>query len=53
MGVASNYKEMRSELIIADAERLGEGDIARVILPFRISQQVHGIWADKGELALT
>ena len=53
VGVASNYKEMRSELIIADAERLGEGDIARVILPFRISQQVHGIWADKGELPLT
>lgn len=53
VGVASNYREMRSELIIADAERLGEGDIARVILPFRISQQVHGIWANQGELPLT
>ncbi len=45
-------REMRSELVIADAQRLGEGDIARVILPFRISQQVHGVWADAKELAL-
>jgi carotenoid cleavage dioxygenase-like enzyme len=44
---------MRSELVIADAERLGEGDIARIILPFRISQQVHGIWAGAKELPLT
>ena len=50
VGVASNYAEMRSELIIADAQRLGEGDIARVILPFRISQQVHGVWANTSEL---
>ena len=53
MGVCSNYREMRSELIIADAERLGEGDIARVILPFRISSQVHGVWASSKELPLT
>jgi carotenoid cleavage dioxygenase len=53
VGVASNYAELRSELIIADAQRLGEGDIARVILPFRISQQVHGIWANASELPLT
>jgi carotenoid cleavage dioxygenase len=53
VGVASNYAEMRSELIIADAQRLAEGDIARVILPFRISQQVHGIWANASELPLT
>jgi carotenoid cleavage dioxygenase-like enzyme len=50
IGVASNYAEMRSELVIADAQRLGEGDIARVILPFRISSQVHGVWADASEL---
>lgn len=45
IGVASNYAEGRSELIIADAQRLAEGDIARVILPFRASAQVHGLWA--------
>jgi carotenoid cleavage dioxygenase len=44
IGVASNYAEQRSELIIADAQRLGEGEIARVVLPFRASGQVHGEW---------
>ncbi|HEY4211293.1 MAG TPA: carotenoid oxygenase family protein [Steroidobacteraceae bacterium] len=53
IGIASNYAEQRSELIIADAQRLGEGDIARVILPFRLSQQVHGVWASAKELPLT
>ena len=35
---------MRSELVIADAMRLGEGPIARVKLPFRLHTQVHGWW---------
>lgn len=50
VGVAENFAERRSELIIADAQRLGEGDVARVILPFRISGQVHGVWAGADEL---
>jgi carotenoid cleavage dioxygenase len=50
MGVASNYAEMRSELIIADAQRLEEGDVARVILPFRATSQVHGRWMDEDQL---
>jgi carotenoid cleavage dioxygenase len=53
IGVASNYAEMRSELVIADATRLSEGDIARVILPFRCSSQVHGIWVDNSEVSFT
>jgi len=52
MGVAANYAEMRSELIIADAQRLGEGEIARVILPFRAAPQVHGTWVDSTEIPL-
>jgi carotenoid cleavage dioxygenase-like enzyme len=52
IGVASNFAEMRSELVIADAQRLGEGDVARVLLPFRISSQVHGVWAGADELPL-
>ncbi|MEJ1962274.1 MAG: carotenoid oxygenase family protein [Gammaproteobacteria bacterium] len=51
IGVASNYADMRSELVIADATNLEAGDIARVILPFRSSVQVHGLWADATELA--
>jgi carotenoid cleavage dioxygenase len=50
MGVANNYAEMRSELIIADAQRLEEGDVARVLLPFRATSQVHGRWVDESEL---
>jgi carotenoid cleavage dioxygenase len=52
MGVAQNYAEMRSELIIADAKNLEAGDIARVILPFRTSAQVHGMWGSDAELGL-
>jgi len=52
IGVASNYAEMRSELIIADAMRLEEGDIARVKLPFRLNSQVHGWWATADDLPL-
>lgn len=46
IGTASNLAEMRTELIIADAQRLSEGDIARVYLPFRADAQVHGCWYD-------
>ncbi|MDB6082815.1 MAG: putative dioxygenase [Gammaproteobacteria bacterium] len=52
IGVASNYAEMRSELIIADAQNLEAGDIARVILPFRSLAQVHGIWVTEDQLPL-
>ena len=44
IGVASNYAEMKSELVIADAQKLGDGAIARVKLPFRLHSQVHGNW---------
>jgi carotenoid cleavage dioxygenase len=50
IGTASNLAEMRTELIIADAQRLSEGDIARVLLPFRADAQVHGIWCDSEQL---
>lgn len=49
IGVANNYAEMRSELIIADAEHLADGDIARVILPFR-SSGLHGLWIGDDEV---
>ncbi|MEP7312980.1 MAG: carotenoid oxygenase family protein [Pseudomonadota bacterium] len=53
VGIASNYAENRSELVIADAQRLGDGDVARVILPFAVSSQVHGHWSNAAELQLT
>jgi carotenoid cleavage dioxygenase len=50
IGVASNFAEMRSELVIADAQHLQDGDVARVILPFR-SSGLHGLWIGDDEVA--
>lgn len=50
IGVASNFADMRSELLIADAERLAEGPIGRVLLPFRAAPQVHGNWVNEDQL---
>lgn len=52
MGIANNFAEMRSELIIADTQNLAAGDVARVLLPFRSNVQVHGRWYDSGQLPL-
>lgn len=52
IGVAANYAEMRSELVIVDAEHLEDGDIARVILPFRLAPQIHGWWVGADQLPL-
>ena len=49
IGVANNVQEMRSELVIADAQNLEAGDIARVILPFR-SSGLHGSWINDAEV---
>ena len=49
LGIAHNHVERRSELIILDAQRMEE--VARVVLPFRCSGQVHGVWAGEGDLA--
>jgi carotenoid cleavage dioxygenase-like enzyme len=48
IGVYSNLVASRSELIVIDAPRMQE--LARVILPFRISEQVHGVWAPHEDL---
>ncbi len=53
VGLAENLAEQRAEMVIADAQHLADGDIARVLLPFRVSPQVHGVWADANELPFT
>jgi carotenoid cleavage dioxygenase-like enzyme len=37
--------EDRSECVIYDAQKLGEGPVARIILPGRISSGTHATWA--------
>ena len=48
VGTASNYADMRTELVIVDAQYMEE--IARVYLPFRSTAQVHGRWFNGDEL---
>ncbi len=50
IGIANNYADMKSELVIADAQHLAQGTLARVKLPFRLHMQVHGCWASAKEL---
>jgi carotenoid cleavage dioxygenase len=52
MGVASNYAEMRSELVIVDAMALEEGAVAVVKLPFRLRSGTHGAWMSADDLPL-
>ncbi len=51
MGVASNYAEMMSELVIVDAQRMEEGAVATVKLPFRLRSGTHVNWYSAAELA--
>ena len=53
LGVASNYAEMASELVIVDAQRMGEGAVATVKLPFRLRSGTHGSWMPAQELPFT
>ncbi|MFD1788275.1 carotenoid oxygenase family protein [Sphingomonas floccifaciens] len=50
LGTASNYAEMRTELVIVDALHPEDGAVARVILPFRSNVQVHGRWYGDDQL---
>ena len=51
VAVASNYGDLRSELVIVDARSMQEA--ARVKLPFRLGMQVHGVWVQAHELPMT
>lgn len=53
VGVASNYEDMVSELVIADAMRMEEGVVARVRLPFRLRSGTHGQWMPSSQLPFT
>jgi len=44
MGVATDYSDMHSELIIGDTQDLAAGPVARVRLPFKAPGQIHGNW---------
>jgi len=45
--VVTNY----SDLAVFDAQRIGEGPLARAKLPFRLRPALHGNWADRSATA--
>jgi len=49
LGVAQRQLENRSELLVLDAQRLAEGPLARVLMPFRIFGQIHGWWVPQAQ----
>jgi carotenoid cleavage dioxygenase len=51
VGVCSRSRENgRSDLLIVDAQRMGEGPVATVRLPYRAAPQVHGFWVPGDQL---
>jgi carotenoid cleavage dioxygenase-like enzyme len=44
VAVGSNYESTSSDLVIADAQRMEQGVIATVKLPFRLRSATHGNW---------
>jgi len=50
MAIASNYESMSSDLVIADAQRLDQGVIATVKLPFRLRSGTHTNWYPQAAL---
>jgi carotenoid cleavage dioxygenase len=51
IGTAQRLLENRTDLLILDAQRLAEGPIATVRMPFRIFNQIHGWWAPAAQPA--
>ena len=53
VAVATNAATGCGELVVADAQRLEAGPLARALLPFAAAPQVHGAWAPAGSLKLS
>lgn len=50
IGLANNFDEHCSELVVVDAQRMEVGELARVVLPFRAADQVHGTWVSRSTI---
>lgn len=50
LGIASNYESLSSDLVIVDAQRMEEGAVATVKLPFRLRGGTHTNWYASAEL---
>jgi carotenoid cleavage dioxygenase len=52
LGIANNYESMSSDLVIVDAQRMEEGALATVKLPFRLRSGTHTNWFPSTALPL-
>lgn len=50
VALVNRYDEMRSDLILLDAQHVDEGPIATVHLPLRLRQGLHGSWVPMEQL---
>ena len=51
IGIGASTKESgRSDLILIDTKDVAAGPVARVKMPFQCVGQVHGFWADAGDI---
>ena len=50
IGIANNFETMLSELHVLDAERLEDGTLAKLKLPLRLRNGVHGHWVSAEQL---
>jgi carotenoid cleavage dioxygenase-like enzyme len=50
VALVNRYDEMRSDLVVLDAQHLDDGPIATVKLPLRLRQGLHGSWVPESQL---
>jgi carotenoid cleavage dioxygenase-like enzyme len=51
IGLATRLLEQRTDLLIVDTQRMEDGAVATVKLPFKIGQGIHGWWIPAEQLA--
>jgi len=51
LALANRYEEMRSDLLLWDAQQIADGPIATIRLPLRLRNGLHGTWVTGEQLA--
>lgn len=52
IGLVNRLDEMRSDLVVLDAQHVDEGPVAVVHLPLRLRNGLHGNWVPASEMAM-
>jgi carotenoid cleavage dioxygenase len=50
VALVNRYDEMRSDLVLLDAQHVDEGPVATIRLPLRLRQGLHGSWVPMDQL---